>query len=198
MTPILASASAARRAMLTAAGVDVETIAAQVDEAEIKAALVQSGSGPRDIATALAETKALKVSARHPGRMVIGADQILADDQGRLFDKPVDSNAAAAQLRDLAGRSHVLHSVVVIAESGRAVWRATARATMGMRPLSEAFIADYLDREGDAVLASVGAYRIEGLGAQLFSRIEGDHFTILGLPLLPLLDYLRVRGVLPS
>lgn len=184
--------------MLAAAGVDVDVLPAHVDEAAIKAALAGSAGSPRTIATALAETKALRISSHCPDRLVIGADQILVDEQGRMLDKPGGRAEAAAQLRALAGHSHVLHSAAVIAEDGRPVWRAAQRATMHMRPLSDAFIDDYLDREGDAVLGSVGCYRIEALGAQLFSRIDGDHFTILGLPLLPLLDYLRIRGVLRS
>ena len=191
---ILASTSAARRAMLTAAGVAHEAVAAHVDEDAAKSAL--SGLDGRSLADALAELKAVKVSARRPADLVIGCDQTLELDDGRLLDKP--GGALAEHLRLLSGRTHRLHAAVVAAERGVPVWRHVASAKLTMRPLSEAFIADYVVREGDAVAGCVGGYRIEGLGAQLFGRIDGDLFTIMGLPLLPLLDWLRVRGMLAS
>ena len=191
---VLASTSATRRAMLDAAGVPHEAVPAGVDEEAAKAALAHLGG--RALADALAELKAVKISARRPGDLVLGCDQTLELDDGTLFDKP--GTALAAQLRQLSGRTHMLHSAVVAAEYGQPVWRHVERAKLTMRVLSEAFIADYVASEATAVAGCVGGYQIEGRGAQLFSRIEGSHFTILGLPLLPLLDWLRVRGDLAS
>ncbi len=193
----LASQSRARAAMLTAAGVAFAAIPAHVDEDSLVAALVAEGASAARTADALAELKAVKVSRRTAG-LVLGADSILATADGRFLAKPATRDGAVDQLRDLAGTTHRLVSAAVIAEGGVAVWRASGEARLTMRPLTDAFIADYLDREGDAVLGCVGTYRIEGLGAQLFSRIDGDHFTIRGLPLLGVLDYLRVRGELAS
>jgi septum formation protein len=198
MTLLLASQSAARRAMLHAAGIPHDAMASGVDEETAKAALAADGLSPRDLADALAELKAIRVSKRVPGSMVLGGDQTLALDDGTMFDKPVDRDAAADQLRQLSGRTHVLHSAAVIAEAGRPVWRHIERAKMTMRPLSEAFIQSYLDVEYAEISGCVGGYRIEGPGIQLFARVEGSHFTILGLPLLPLLDYLRIRGVIET
>ena len=194
---VLASASPARRAMLEAAGVALEVEPARVDEAALKAGLRAEGAPPRDQADALAELKALRVSARRPGRLVLGADQVL-DLEGEALDKPADRAAARAQLERLSGRRHALVSAAVIAEDGQAVWRHVGRAELDMRPLGDAFIEGYLDRVGDAALASVGVYQAEGLGAQLFRRIGGDWFTVLGLPLLEVLAYLRTRGLLPA
>ena len=191
---VLASTSTARRAMLDAAGVAYEAVAARVDEDAAKAALAHLNG--RGLADALAELKAIKVSASRPGDLVLGCDQTCERDDGLLLDKP--GERLAEQLRALSGRTHQLHSAVVAAENGVPIWRHVARATLTMRPLSQAFIADYVTREGAAVANCVGGYRIEGPGVQLFSRIDGDHFTILGLPLLQLLDWLRVRGVLLS
>jgi septum formation protein len=198
MTLLLASQSAARRAMLHAAGIPHDAMASGVDEETAKAALAADGLSPRDLADALAELKAIRVSKRVPGAIVLGGDQTLALDDGTMFDKPVDRDAAADQLRQLSGRTHVLHSAAVIAEAGRPVWRHIDRAKMTMRPLSEAFIQSYLDVEYAEISGCVGGYRIEGPGIQLFARVEGSHFTILGLPLLPLLDYLRIRGVIET
>ncbi|HEU0222257.1 MAG TPA: Maf family protein [Paracoccaceae bacterium] len=194
---LLASASAARRAMLEAAGIALQTVPARIDEAALKGALAAEGARPRDIADALAEAKALKISRRHPEALILGADQVLAAGDA-LFDKPADLAAARAQLLALRGRAHELLSAAVIAEGGEPVWRHVGRARLTMRDFSDAFLDDYLAREGGHVLASVGAYRIEGAGVQLFSRIEGDHFCILGLPLLEILAYLRLRGVCPA
>lgn len=198
MRLVLASQSASRRAMLRAAGVPHDAVAAQVDEAAAKGSLGAGGIAARDLADALAEMKARKISARDPGALVLGCDSIVALDDGTLLDKPADREEAAAHLRRLSGRRHDLWSAAVIAEGGRPVWRHVERATMHVRPLSEAFIDAYLDAEWPAIAGCVGCYRIEGPGAQLFARIDGSHFTILGLPLLPLLDYLRVRGVLAA
>jgi septum formation protein len=198
MTLVLASTSASRSAMLRAAGITFEALAPNVDEDEIKRSMVASGARARDVADALAEAKAVKISRRLPGALVLGSDQILECDDGTLLDKPDGRAGAEAHLRRLMGTEHRLVCGAVIALDGAPIWRVVDSARLTMRRLSDAFIADYLDREGDAVLGSVGAYRIEALGSQLFSRIDGDHFTVMGLPLLPVLDYLRVRGVIAS
>lgn len=196
MTLILASQSASRRAMLTAAGVPFEAIAAGVDEDAAKAALAHLK--PRDLANALAELKAVKISQRRPDALVLGSDSIVALADGTLLDKPATRDAAADHLARMSGARHQLWSAAVIAEGGRAVWRHVEAATMHVRPLSSSFIHAYLDREWPAIAGCVGCYRIEGLGAQLFTRIDGSQFTVLGLPLLDVLDHLRVRGVLPG
>lgn len=198
MQLILASQSSGRRAMLEAAGVAHEAVAPGVDEESVKASLRAEGPKARDMADALAELKALKVSARAPEALVLGCDSVVELQDGRMLDKAADRDEAAEQLRALSGRRHYLHSAAVIAEGGRATWRFVDRATMHVRALSDAFIADYLDREWEQARWCVGVYRIEGPGAQLFARIEGSHYTVIGLPLLPLLDHLRVRGVLAS
>lgn len=192
---VLASASAARAEMLRAAGIVVEIRPAHVDEAAVKAALLAAAAPARDVADKLAELKAIRVSARHPGRLVLGADQVLVEE-GRLHDKPRDRAEARAQLQALRGRTHELLSAACVAVDGMPVWRHVGSARLTMRPFTDAFLECYLDRLGDLVLTSVGCYQIEGPGIQLFSRVEGDHFTILGLPLIPLLGFLRARGVL--
>lgn len=194
---ILASQSAARRAMLQAAGIAHEALPAHVDEEAITAGLQLEAASPERIADALAEVKALKISRQHAG-LVLGADSVVVTADGQLINKPETRARAEAQLRQLAGTTHRLISAAVICESGKPVWRSAGAAKLTMRPLSDDFIARYLDAEGEAVLGCVGCYRIEGLGAQLFSRIDGDQFVIRGLPLLAVLDYLRVRGVMPS
>ena len=193
---VLASTSSARREMLTAAGVSFEAVAPRVDEESAKESFRARGLGARDLADALAELKAIRVSASRPGDVVLGCDQTLELDDGTMLDKPGDD--VASQLRILSGRTHRLFSAVVAVENGQPVWRHIDKAVLTIRPLSESFIQDYVAHEGDAVSGCVGSYRVEGLGAQLFTRIDGSHFTILGLPLLPLLDWLRVRGVLAS
>lgn len=193
----LASTSPARVAMLTAAGVAFITIASHVDEDALKAALATERAPPERVADALAEVKAVKVSRRVPG-LVLGVDQVLVMADGAILDKPGDRAGAEAQLGRLAGAEHRLIAAAVIAESGTPVWRASDSARLTMRPLSPGFIAAYLDHEGDAVLGCVGTYRIEGLGAQLFTRVRGDPFVIQGLPLLAVLDYLRTRGELTA
>lgn len=197
MRLVLASTSAARAAMLTAAGVPFEAVAPNVDESELKRALLAEGVSPRGLADALAEAKAVKLSRRlGPGVLVLGADQVLEDAGGFALDKPAGAADAEAQLKGLRGKKHKLFSAAVIAEDGRPVWRAVDKAKLKMRDFSDTFLADYLAREGDAILSCVGGYRLEALGAQLFAEIDGDHFTVLGLPLLAVLDYLRVRGVI--
>lgn len=193
---VLASTSASRRAMLTAAGVAHEALPALVDEEAVKAGLGKVA--PRDLADALAEMKALKVSQRVPGTLVLGGDSVVAIEDGTLLDKPVDRADAEKHLRMLSGKRHDLYSAAVIAENGQALWRHVDRARLWVRPLSDAFIAEYLDAEWPAISGCVGCYRVEGPGVQLFSRIEGSHYTILGMPLLNILDFLRTRGQLTS
>ena len=198
MKLVLASQSASRRAMLDAAGVPYEAVAAQVDEESAKASLIAGGLGARDLADALAELKALKVSGLVPQALVLGGDSVVALADGTLLDKPVDRENAADHLRRMSGGSHDIFSAAVIAEGGRPVWRHVDRARLVVRPLSEAFIDQYLGMEWPAISGCVGCFRIEGPGVQLFSATQGNHFTILGMPLLNILDYLRVRGVLTS
>jgi septum formation protein len=185
---VLASQSSARKMLLANAGLEFETVTADIDERGIQGT---SGlSNPREIGLLLAREKARAVSVDRPGSCVIGADQTLALGM-RLFNKPAGRAQALAQLRDLAGRSHELNSAVAVARDGRIVFEDVSVARMTMRRMSEAELSAYLDAAGDAVTTSVGAYQLESLGIHLFERIEGDHFTILGLPLLPLLAFLR-------
>ncbi|WP_027535003.1 Maf family nucleotide pyrophosphatase [Bradyrhizobium sp. WSM3983] len=185
---ILASQSGARKMLLANAGLEFEAVTADIDERGIQAA--SKLSNPREIGLLLAREKAKAVSAHRPGSYVIGADQTLALGD-RLFNKPAGRTQALAQLRDLAGRSHELNSAVAVAHDGKIIFEDVSVARMTMRQMSEAELSAYLDAAGDAVATSVGAYQLEGLGIHLFERIEGDHFTILGLPLLPLLAFLR-------
>lgn len=198
MTLILASGSASRRAMLESAGVAFEIVRPFVDEDAAKASLAAAGTSGRDTADALAQLKAVKVSSAYPGALTLGSDSVVELADGTLLDKPVSRDDAADHLRRLSGASHRLHSAAVMAEGGRPVWRHVDTATLYVRALSPAFIDAYLDAEWPAIGACVGCFRIEGPGVQLFSRIEGSHFTILGLPLLAVLDYLRTRGELLS
>jgi septum formation protein len=191
---ILASQSASRRAMLTAAGVSFEPMAAGVDEESLKAGLVSQRLRARDLADALAEMKATKLSRRHPTRLVLGCDSVVEAADGALVDKAATRDEAAAQLRRLRGTTHRLASAAVICLGGAAIWRHVDIAKLTMRDFSDAFLESYLDTEWPAIGGCVGGYMLEGRGAQLFARIEGSHFTILGLPLLSLLDYLRIRG----
>jgi len=190
---VLASQSRTRQALLENAGISFEAVPAEIDERA-----VQQTSGltsPGDIAALLAREKALSVSSRQPGKYVVGADQTLALGE-RLFSKPAGRAQAAEQLRVLAGQSHQLHSAVAVAHDGEILFETLAVARMTMRRLGQSDIDVYLDEAGEAVTTSVGAYQLEGLGVHLFERIEGDHFTILGLPLLPLLAFLRSKGFL--
>ena len=196
MPLILASQSASRTAMLAAAGVPFTAEPAYADEAALKDAM--RGQPPRDVADALAELKALKVSARHPGALVLGSDSLAVLDDGTILDKPQDRDEARAHLLRMSGKRHDLVSAAVIAENGRSVWRHVEAARMFVRPLSEDFIETYLDAEWPAISACVGCYRIEGPGVQLFSRVEGSQFTVLGMPLLPVMSYLRERALLPA
>lgn len=192
---ILASASPARAALLRGAGVTFTVERPGVDEDMVRESLLAEGADAAQLAESLAELKALRVAARRPEALVIGADQTL-DCQGIRFDKPADRDHAKAHLTALRGKTHALISAVCVAQGGSRLWHHNARARLAMRDLTDAFIDRYLDAEGDAALGSVGAYRLEGLGAQLFTRIDGDYFTVLGLPLLPLLEFLRAHGVL--
>lgn len=194
MPLILASASASRRAMLEAAGVDFTVDPAAVDEAAIKGA---HGGSAAALAAKLARAKALDVSSRRSDAWVIGSDSLVVVDR-RLFDKPRDRAEAVAHLHAFSGRPMQLISAVALANGGKVDWRFTGRATLFVRHLSGRFIADYLDREWPAVAGCVGVFRIEGRGVQLFDSLRGDHHTILGMPLLPLLAALRQRGQLAS
>jgi septum formation protein len=196
MTLVLASGSGARRAMLSAAGLSFEVVAPSLDEEAAKAALRAAAASPRDQALRLAEQKALSVSNQRPG-IVIGADQMLALG-GRVLDKPATTAQAREHLLALRGQTHELLTAAAIARGGEIVWSALDAPRLTMRSLSNAFIDDYLLHVGDAATRSVGAYQLEGLGVQLFERIEGDYFSILGLPLLPLLSFLREQGAIAS
>ncbi len=195
---ILASKSKARRAMLEAAGVAIEALSPNVDEEALKEGLKADGVTARNLADALAEAKAVRLSRRIGPALVLGGDQILALEDGSMLDKPNDRDEAKAHLRQLSGKKHKLFSAAVIADQGSPVWRHIDIATLTMRPLSDAFIDQYVETQWDNIRHCVGCYEIEGRGAQLFSDIKGSHFTIMGLPLLHLLDYLRVRGLMPS
>lgn len=195
---VLASQSASRRALLEAAQVPFEALSPGVDEEAAKEALRADGLDARQLADALAELKALRVSRRVPGGLVLGCDQTLSLDDGAMVDKAVDRADAERILKRLSGRVHHLHSAAVIALNGEPIWRHIERVRMTVRPLSDAFIASYLDADWEECRWCVGCYRIEGPGAQLFTKVEGSQFAIQGLPLLPLLDFLRVRGVLAS
>lgn len=196
-TLILASQSASRRAMLTSAGVAHRALPANADEAALTDAMLAEGQRPRAIADALAELKALHISLLHPQNLVVGSDSMI-DVDGRLLDKPVSREDAKQYLESFSGKAMRLTSAVVVAEGGRPVWRHVDEAKLTVRRLSPDFIDAYLDAEWPAIAGCVGCFRIEAMGIQLFERIDGDHFTILGMPLLPLLGYLRQRGVLAA
>ena len=192
---ILASASASRAAMLKNVGLTVETIPAGVDEDSVKRSVRNEGGSAAQAATLLAELKARRISRNRPDALVIGADQMLqcGDD---WYDKPETLADARTHLQQLRGRSHMLITAAVVVRGDAVIWSHTDTATLAMRPFSDAFLDAYLARLGADSLETVGCYRLEGAGAQLFSRIDGDFFTILGLPLLPLLDFLRGHGIL--
>lgn len=183
--------------MLAAAGVEFEAVDSDLDEEEAKTGLLDAGFEPRDLAEMLAEMKARNVAAR-AAALVLGADQVLELDDGDMLSKPGSRAEAVEQLRLLSGSTHFLHSAAVLIEGGERIWGLSETVELRVRPLSDAFISAYLDAEYEAVRWNVGGYRIEGRGAQLFEEIHGSHFAILGLPLLPLLEYLRLRSLLPS
>jgi septum formation protein len=192
---VLASASTARAALLRAAGVDFTVVPAAIDEDDTKRQAKHKGWSAASCARALAIQKAMAVSSLFPDRLVIGADQLLAADD-KWFDKPHDLAEAREQLLRLRGRSHVLASAVCVAKEGDPLWQLIIIPELRMRRFSDRFIDAYIAFEGEALLGSVGAYRLEGRGVQLFERIVGDHFAVLGLPLIELLDFLRQRGTL--
>jgi len=192
---ILASASSSRARMLKDAGVRFSIDPAHVDEDAVKDSLLGEGASAGDVAGALAELKALRISARAGDALVLGADQVLSLN-GELISKVPDMATARALLERLSGQRHELISAAVLARNGAVIWRHTGRVRLSMRPLSAAFLDEYLEREGETLLKGVGCYRLEGLGAQLFERVEGDYFCVLGLPLLPLLAELRELGEL--
>jgi len=189
---LLASKSAVRRTLLAGAGLPLEVVAADVDERAMER---EAGSiGASELAALLAAAKAAAVGARHPDRIVVGADQTLACG-GKVYSKPADRAAARDQLRSLAGTTHDLHAAVAVWANGALAFAHVSTARLTMRAFTDAFLDSYLDAAGDAVTTSVGAYQLEGIGIHLFEKIEGDYFTILGLPLLPLLGFLRQRGL---
>ena len=191
---VLASRSLARSLLLRRAGIAFDVDAASLDEEAVKLAMKAEGATAMDAAATLAALKAERVCARHPGVLVVGADQIL-DCGGQWFDKPTDAEHLRAHLTALRGREHRLETAVCVARDGAVIWHDGDSATLTMRPFSDQFLDGYLVAAGPEALESVGGYRLEGPGAQLFSRIDGDFFTILGLPLLPLLAFLRGHGI---
>ncbi|WP_395173710.1 Maf-like protein [Roseibium alexandrii] len=197
MALVLASGSKIRAELMRNAGLTIDVDPANVDERAVEAPLLKAGFPPEDLASVLAEAKANDVSARRSGELVIGADQILAFE-GERRTKPDDMEAARRQLLAFSGKTHELLSAVVISKDGEAIWRHVSTARLTMRTLSPAFVGHYLAEAGDDVLSSVGAYQLEGLGLQLFEKIDGDYFTILGLPMLPLLAQLRELGVIEA
>lgn len=195
MTLVLASQSPARRRMLEAAGVSFTATSAPLDEEKAKADVMASGATPSALAERLAAAKALSVAAA-PDALVIGSDQVLETPEGEALSKPRSHDELRVQLLGLRGKVHRLHSAAAVVAAGRPVWQAVETVSLAMRDFGDSFLDDYLAREYEAVRGNVGGYRIEGLGAQLFERIEGSHFAILGMPLLPLLAFLRTKGVI--
>ena len=195
---LLASRSESRQRLLRDAGVLFETVLAGVDEDSAKIALIGEGLGARDLADALAELKAVRPSSRHPGALVLGCDQTLALDDGTLVSKCETKAEARDLLATMSGRRHHLHSAAVMADGGTPIWRHIESVAMDVRPLSPAFVDAYLDADWEQCRWCVGCYRVEGPGVQLFARITGSLFAVQGLPLLPLLDFLRTRGVMPA
>jgi septum formation protein len=194
---VLASQSPSRAALLESAGVSFDKKPAHIDESALIEALLAEKHAPREIADALAELKAERISRQLPGPLVVGADQVLVCD-GRIFQKAEDLAGARASLLELRGKVHELIAAVAVARGGAVIWRHVDRARLRMRDFSDAFLDRYLERNGERLLSSVGCYRLEEEGSQLFDKIEGDYFTILGLPLLPLLGFLRQHEALET
>jgi len=192
---ILASKSPFRSALLKNAGIDFSGESADIDERAVEAPLYETGATPEEVAQVLAEAKALDVSEKNPGAVVIGCDQTLSLGD-EIFHKPANMEAAGHQLLQFSGKTHQLNSAVVLVKDGETLWRHVSVARMTMRKLDPAFVGRYLGRVGDSALSSVGAYQVEGPGIQLFEKIEGDYFTIVGLPLLPLLAELRKENLI--
>lgn len=194
---ILASESDTRRELLQRAGVPIEVMPARVDEDAIKYGMLSEGAHPRDIADALAEAKARKIAVRRPEGLVLGCDQVLSCSR-QLFSKPDTMNDAIQQLSTLRGKTHHLHSAAVLYESAEPIWRHVGEVRLTMRDFSDEYLHDYVQRTWESIRYSVGCYKLEGEGVRLFSRIEGDYFNVLGLPLLELLSYLTLRGNLQA
>lgn len=194
---ILASGSAARVEMLRNAGVEVNVIVPRIDEENIKASLLAEGAKPREIADVLAEQKALKIASKEPMSMVLASDQVLEFDGG-LLSKPHSPDDAVAQITRLSGRPHKLWSAAVIYEDGKPVWRSTKGVTLLMRSVSADYITDYVARNWDDIRWCVGGYQLEAEGARLFADVRGDYFTVLGMPLLDVLSYLSLRGIIDT
>lgn len=194
---ILASTSAIRLQLLQNAGLEVTATAARVDEDSLRCALEAEGASPRDVADALADMKAARIATRNPGALVLGCDQVL-DFKGDIFTKPDAPDAARQQLFALRGQTHSLLSAAVLYDGGQPIWRHVGQARLTMRNFSDAYLDAYLSRNWPAISHSVGGYMLESEGVRLFDRIDGDYFTILGLPLLPLLSYLATRGFIAA
>lgn len=194
---ILASKSGIRSQLLRNAGIKFSAESARIDEEAIKLSMIHENAHPRDVADALAETKARKVAARNPDALVLGCDQVLSA-QGRLFSKPANQQDAVSQLKKLRGSTHHLYSAAVLYEEAKPVWRHIGQVRLTMRNASDDYIEDYVHRNWESIRHSVGAYKLEEEGVRFFSRIDGDYFTVLGMPLLELLSYLTLRGTLPT
>ena len=194
---LLASASEIRLQLLLAAGLAANALPARIDEQSVRIALQTEEASARDLADTLAEMKARKIAEKYPDAMVLGCDQVL-ELNGRLFSKPASPEEAATQLAALRGQTHRLLSAAVLYENAQPVWRHVGTARLTMRPFSDVYMNDYINRNWDSIRHAVGCYKLEEEGVRLFSAIEGDHFTILGLPLLPLLSYLSTRGIIPA
>lgn len=192
---VLASGSEIRAHLLRQAGIEFETDVPRLDEQAIKAALLAEEAPPRDIADALAEAKARKISSKHPGRIVLGCDQVL-DFEGKLLSKPASEEVALTQLKEMRGKRHMLLSAAVIYRDGEPIWRHVGQVRLVMRKCSDAFLEDYVSRNWDSIRHAVGAYKLEEEGVRLFASIEGSYFNVLGLPLMELISYLGLQGVI--